>query len=305
MKKAMIILNPSSGKEKSREYLPRLQEVLQPFYKELTIKETQKEGDAIFYAKEACLHRYDSVISMGGDGTISETINGFGEIDFIPRLGIIPFGTINDFARALHIPLNPMEAIEMLASQTTKMVDIGKINNGYFMNVLAVGAIAEASYNVTVEQKTKLGPIAYLIEGVKALIKKTPFVLRIEHDSGAWEGKAYLMIAALTNSVGGFESLEPNAEVNDGKLHIFIIKEISIPKIFKIIPSLLKGELKYNDQVEYIKTSVSSISSSEELAVNIDGDEGMLLPIQANVLRNHLSVFVPPSSLGRQNNEEE
>ncbi|RFU67392.1 diacylglycerol kinase family lipid kinase [Peribacillus saganii] len=294
MKKAMVIINPSSGKEKSRQYLPHLQEVLQPFYNELAIKETQKEGDAVSFAKEACMNKYEAVITMGGDGTISETINGLGEQEHVPALGIIPFGTINDFARALHIPLEPIAAIDLLSKQFIKEVDIGKINNGYFMNVLAIGAIAEASYTVTADQKTKLGPIAYFVEGVKALIRKTPFEFRIEHDSGAWEGKAYLMVAALTNSVGGFESLEPNAEVNDGKLHVFIIKEISFQKIFKIIPSLLKGELKHNDQVEYIRTSRLAVTSPEKLAVNIDGDEGVLLPIQVQVLKNHLSVFVPP-----------
>lgn len=106
------------------------------------------------------------------------------------------------------------------------------------------------------------------------------------------DGEAHLLIATMTNSVGGFEQLAPEAEVNDGKLHTFIIKDLSLPLIVKIIPSLIR-EIMGNDEVEYIKTSKLHLSTSEELAVNIDGDEGILLPFQANVLHKHLRLFVP------------
>ncbi|MFP3416221.1 diacylglycerol kinase family protein, partial [Bacillus sp. SIMBA_074] len=86
----------------------------------------------------------------------------------------IPLGTVNDFARSLGIPLNPNTASEILKDMHIKESDIGKINDRYFMNVLAVGAIAEATYNVSVDQKTRLGSFAYFIEGAKAMIKKNP-----------------------------------------------------------------------------------------------------------------------------------
>ncbi|MDQ7862335.1 hypothetical protein RCO48_19085 [Peribacillus frigoritolerans] len=72
-------------------------------------------------------------------------------------------------------------------------------------------------------------------------MKKTPFPLTVEHDHGKWMGEAHLLIATMTNSVGGFEQLAPEAEVNDGKLHTFIIKDLSLPLIVKIIPSLIRG----------------------------------------------------------------
>ncbi|PLT31524.1 diacylglycerol/lipid kinase family protein [Peribacillus deserti] len=293
MTKAMLIINPSSGKEKAPRYKPHAAEILNRFHEKVVVRETLREGDAVRFAKEACLNRYDTVVSMGGDGTINESINGLAEQEYRPKFGLIPMGTVNDFARALNIPLNPEEAINVLMSQTVQSVDIGKINNRYFMNVLAVGAIAEATYNVTPEQKTMLGPFAYFIEGLKAFIKKTPFQLTIEHDTGKWTGHAYLMLTALTNSIGGFETFAPQARVNDGKFHVFILKDFSFPHILKIIPSLLKGELKEHDQVEYIRSSHVEVSSSEELAVNIDGDEGDRLPFHASVLPSHLNIFVP------------
>lgn len=289
----MIICNPSAGKEKARELLPTAISNLKEVYDEVYVRETKQEGDAVVFAQDACVEQYDAVISMGGDGTVSETINGLAEQRHRPAFGLIPLGTVNDFARALSIPLDPEEAACVVSSQRTKAADIGKINNQFFMNVLAVGAVAEATYNVSVKQKTLLGPLAYLIEGGKALVKKTPFKLTVEHDSGKWQGESYLMVAALTNSVGGFNTVAPDARINDGKIHVLIIKDLSLPNIMKIVPSLLWGELKKHDQVEYFQTSFLDVSSDEELAVNIDGDEGVPLPFRAQILNQHLNVIVP------------
>ncbi|WP_409303843.1 diacylglycerol/lipid kinase family protein [Peribacillus sp. SCS-155] len=293
MTKAMIIINPTSGKEKAAENLSLLTALLQQTHQEVVVRKTQKEGDAISFANEACTNVYETVIAMGGDGTISETINGLAEQEHKPSFGIIPLGTVNDFARALNIPLNPEEAIRILGRQNRKAVDIGKVNDLYFMNVLAVGAIAEATYSVSPEQKTKLGSFAYFVEGAKALINKTPFKLTVEHDGGSWTGDAFLMVSALTNSVGGFESLAPQAEVNDGMIHCFIIKELSVPQMIKIVPRLLKGQLAEHDGVEYIRSRTLHVSSEEDMAVNLDGDEGQQLPFDATVLPGHLNIFVP------------
>ncbi|MFD6207760.1 diacylglycerol/lipid kinase family protein [Peribacillus sp. NPDC060253] len=293
MSKVMIIINPSSGKEKAAKILPNAKKALGGMFDQVIVRETEGEGDATKFANEACTERFDAVISMGGDGTVNEVVNGLGEQEHRPIFGIVPLGTVNDFARSLGIPLNPIEAIEIIKDRQIKESDIGKINDHYFMNVLAVGGIAEATYNVSVEQKTRLGSMAYIIEGAKAIIKKNPFPLTVEHDQGRWLGEAHLLIATMTNSVGGFEQLAPEAKVNDGKLHTFIIKDLSLPLVVKIIPSLMRGEIKGHDEVEYIQTSKLHLSTSEELAVNIDGDEGFLLPLQANVLHKHLRLFVP------------
>ncbi|MDN4525850.1 diacylglycerol/lipid kinase family protein [Fictibacillus fluitans] len=295
MRKAMIIVNPSSGKEQAMDLLPEAERILQTFHDEVLVCETAKEGDAEAFARNACELHYDTVISMGGDGTVNEAINGLAEQEHRPHFGIIPLGTVNDFARALQIPLDPLEAIQILPTENFRKADIGKINNHYFMNVLAVGAIAEASYNVSTEQKTKLGPLAYFVEGMKALATKTPFSLKISHDEGTWEGTAFLMVASMTNSVGGFEKLAPQAEVDDGRLHLFLVKKISLPGTLNLFPKLYKGELQEHSDVVYIQSSSLAVSSSEKMVVNIDGDEGEPLPFTASVLSRHLSIYVPPN----------
>lgn len=293
--KAMIIMNPSSGKEKANDYVQKIEETLRGKYSQIDIRKTEKEGDAAAFATEACVALYDAVIVMGGDGTVNEAINGLAEQSHRPALGIIPLGTINDFARALNIPLGPYEAIAILDDQHTAGVDIGKIDEGYFANVLAVGSIAEASYNVTAEQKTKLGSLAYFLEGAKSFISGESIQLKVEHEDGTWEGETFLLLAALTNSVGGFEALAPDADVNDGKFHAFIFKKMSFPRIATLIPSLLKGDLKESEEIEYVRTSFLNVSSNKGHVVNIDGEEGQTLPFHAKVLPGHLNVFVPKS----------
>ncbi|MGG1685100.1 diacylglycerol/lipid kinase family protein [Pseudalkalibacillus sp. NRS-1564] len=293
MKRAMLIINPSSGKEKAMKYEDEALAILEQNHVDVTVKYTEKEGDAVRFARAACENHFNTVVAMGGDGTINEAVNGLARETERPDFGFVPLGTVNDFARALNIPMQPKKALEVLSEQHTKPVDIGRINDQYFMNVLAVGAIAEAVYDVTADQKSKFGPLAYLIEGGKALKDKTPFDLNITYDGKQWDGKAYLMLIALTNSVGGIQSFAQHAEVNDGYFHVFILREFSLPKVFKIIPDLFIGKLQNNAQVEYFPASKLKVESGHELVVNIDGDEGIHLPFEAEVMHNELNIFVP------------
>ncbi|HEY9576769.1 MAG TPA: YegS/Rv2252/BmrU family lipid kinase [Pseudobacillus sp.] len=293
MKKAMIIANPSSGKEEAGSYVGKVQQQLERISCDTDVRLTEKEGDATAFAAEACTNKYDVVISIGGDGTLNETINGLAEKEHRPALGIIPLGTINDFARALGVPLDPEEAIAVIGGNKLQNTDIGKINDRYFLNIIALGGIAESTADVSSGQKTILGSFAYFLEGAKTLVNKTPFDVAITADEQQWEGEALLFLAALTNSVGGFENMAPEARANDGKLHCFIIKDIALPKLVRVIANLLKGELKKDPDILYFQTSQVTISSSVLLKANVDGDTGEEVPLTLQVLKEHINVFVP------------
>ncbi|MGM0923048.1 MAG: diacylglycerol/lipid kinase family protein [Bacillota bacterium] len=293
MKQAMLIVNPSSGKEKGTEYAEHAIKTMNKMGYETEILETKGEGDAMEFAREACERKLDFVCAMGGDGTINEAINGIAEQDHRPLFGLIPLGTVNDFARALNIPLDPEGAISILEQQNTRKTDVGKINDQYFINIVAVGALAEASFSTPVEQKTKLGPLAYIIEGVKKMKEKQPFELRVQSDHVVWEGEALLMLVALTNSVGGFETIAPEAKVNDGMLHVMIIKDIALPQFLLLLPKIMSGELGNSEHVEYLKVPRIEASSTYEMIANVDGDEGDKLPIIVENLKRHIEILVP------------
>nr|WP_046175927.1 YegS/Rv2252/BmrU family lipid kinase [Domibacillus indicus] len=296
MKKAMIIANPSSGKEKAGEYVSQITEQLERLGYNVKARFTEGEGDAERFAKEACSLKFDTVIAMGGDGTMNETVNGLAEQPHRPVLGVIPLGTVNDFARALNIPLEPEEAIASLGGKT-RPADIGKINDSYFLNILAVGGIAEATGEVTSKQKTTLGAFAYVVEGLKTLTEKTPFSLTVEADNEAvYKEEALLFLAALTNSVGGFEKLAPDAKAADGLFHCFIVKDVALPKLLRIGTNLLRGEFQEDPDVLYFRTKKATVRSSMNLTANVDGDLGDPVPFQLEVLKGHINVFTSQNS---------
>ncbi len=294
MKKAMFILNPSSGKEQASEYREQVEETLFSMGYEVDTRETQKQKDATCFAEEACEKEYDFVVAMGGDGTINEVVSGLAEKKHQPLFSLIPLGTVNDFARALGISLDPPEAIEALKTGYEKRVDIAKVDKHYFMNILAIGDIAESTYEVDPEQKTKLGALAYFIEGVKAITSESETYFEVEHDHGIWSGEAKLILVALTNSVGGFEKLAPEALTDDGMLHLYIVKNVALPAFVRIATSVIRGKLEEDPAVEVVHTTRISIKTNEPLSSNIDGDEGCTTPFVIEVLPKHIRALIPP-----------
>ncbi|ANU15086.1 diacylglycerol kinase [Planococcus halocryophilus] len=294
MKKAMFILNPSSGKERASEYRSQVEETLASMGYEVDTRETEKEKDATSFAAEACEKKYDFIVAMGGDGTINEAVSGIAEKPHEPLFSLIPLGTVNDFARALGISLDPPEAIEALKTGHEKRVDIAKVGDYYFMNILAIGDVAESTYEVDPEKKTKLGALAYFIEGVKAISADTETYFEVEHDHGIWSGEAKLILVALTNSVGGFEKLAPEALTDDGLLHLYIVKNAALPGFVRIATSVIRGKLEEDPAVEVVQTTKVSIKTNEPLSSNIDGDEGCTTPFVIDVLPRHIRALIPP-----------
>lgn len=293
MKKALLIVNPSSGGEKAKEYEEMAENKLRPLFDEVQVLHTEKSGDATNFAREGALEKIDSVFAMGGDGTVNEAISGLAEQAHRPNFGFFPLGTVNDLARALNMPIDPEEAIQQFSIEHTKPLDIGKINDQYFMNVVAIGTIPEAINDVDPEKKTKLGKMAYFISGFKQLTNTQSYTFRVEADGVEEEIESSTLLIGLTNSVGGFETLLPEAEINDGKLHFVYLKDRSFFDTLKAVPDLIKGVDATTENLAYqtAEKLVISLVDEEELATNIDGDEGTKLPVTIQVLPSHLSVY--------------
>lgn len=290
----MVIINPSSGKELALEYLRKVEDVLrEKAGYDVVVNETTKELDATNFCISACEGKFDLVVSIGGDGTLHETINGLLDQPHRPKLGVIPLGTVNDFARALHIPLDPDQAITTLTSSRLRRVDMARVNDQLFANVVAAGSLADTLSSVTSEDKSKLGSLAYFKEGIKELLGNSAASLTIEHDGGTWEGQAPIFIAALTNSVGGFENLAPDASVDDGLLHGFIVHDLNFFNTLTAGFSLLLGNLKDHKDVEYFTSRHIRVASTEDVKTNVDGEPGPMLPIDLHILPSHVQVIVP------------
>lgn len=169
-----IIVNPTSGHERAPRYIPLLHSVLSKRFEDIIIRLTEKAGDATDFARDAAEAGRD-VVCMGGDGTINEVINGMVPVNSSSTFGFVPFGTVNDLARALHIPRSPQGAIHMLETAVKTNIDVGRVNDRYFINVVGAGSISEAVGKVTIKEKTLFGSLAYYMKGMQVVSKQKSY----------------------------------------------------------------------------------------------------------------------------------
>ena len=288
MKKAMLIINPTSGGEKALDYKEKLENKAKEYFEYVETKITEKAKDATAFAEEASKGNYEAVIVFGGDGTVNEVISGIAEKDYIPKLGIIPGGTGNLITKLLEISQDIDEAIDQLDFNKTKSIDIGKANKSYFGYIFSVGSLPEAIHNVEIEDKTKYGVLAYAINTIKSVIKDEVFNIKIETENGNYEGEASQVLVLLSNYYADKKIFEEN---QDGYANILILKNASIISKISLIPDLLKGDIVENDNIEYIKAKDITISSDTKLESDIDGDQSDDLPVKITVLGNHIEIY--------------
>src|SRR5699024_5305360 len=130
----------------------------------------------------------------------------------------------NDYARALAIPRdNIPDAAKVILKNKTRKMDIGKAVFGdqiqYFVNIAASGSLTELTYGVPSEVKSALGYAAYLIKGAEMLPHLTEYEMRLTYDDGVYEGKLSMFLLGMTNSIGGFEQVMPDAQ-QIGRAHV-------------------------------------------------------------------------------------
>ena len=293
MKRARIIYNPTSGREAIKKNLPDVLEILENAGYETSAHATTGEGDAIEAAKLAVERRYDLVVAAGGDGTINEVVNGMAEQEYRPKLGIIPVGTTNDFARALQIPRDIVAAAEVIAKGDRIPIDIGRMNEKYFINIGGGGSLTELTYDVPSKLKTVLGQLAYYLRGIEMLPSLKATNMTIEYDGKLFEGESMLFLVGLTNSIGGFEKLSPSSSINDGMFTLLILKKTNLADFIRIASLALRGEHINDPKVVYTKANRIKVHSDEKVLLNLDGEFGGDLPAEFVNLYRHFEVFVP------------
>src|SRR3954470_1844772 len=293
MKRARLIYNPTSGREILKRNLPEILEKLEVAGFEASCHATTGAGDATKAARLAVERQYDVVIAAGGDGTIHEVVNGLAEQEYRPKLGIIPAGTTNDFARALQIPRDIGPAVDIITRGELIPVDIGRINDRYFINIAGGGRITELTYDVPSKLKTMLGQLAYYLKGMEMLPSLKAVEVSIEYDGKLFEGEVMLFLVGLTNSVGGFEKLAPDSSINDGMFSLLILKKTNLADLIRIATFALRGEHIHDPKVIYTQANRIKVSTDEKVQLNLDGEFGGMLPGEFVNLYRHLEVFVP------------
>jgi len=301
MKRARIIYNPTSGRELFKKHLPEVLASLEIAGYETSCHATTCEGDAIQAAKKAVENGFDIIIASGGDGTLNEVVAGVSEFEKRPKIGLIPMGTTNDFARAVHIPRDIKKAVEIIIKGDSIPVDVGLVNNDrYFINIAGGGRITELTYDVPSRLKTMLGQLAYYLKGIEMLPSINATKVRIEYDGEVFEDEAMMFLVGLTNSVGGFEKLAPNSSINDGLFSLLILKKVNIAEFIRVASMALRGEHLSDPHVIYKKAKNIKVTSDDKVLLNLDGEYGGTIPATFQNLYRHIEVFVPIDEIREQ-----
>ncbi|MDD6384597.1 MAG: diacylglycerol kinase family lipid kinase [Streptococcus hyointestinalis] len=294
--KARLIYNPTSGQELMKRHVGEVLDILEGFgYESSAFQTTPEKNSARNEAERAAKAGFDLVIAAGGDGTINEVVNGIAPLKHRPKMAIIPTGTTNDFARALKIPRgNPVAAAKVIGKNQMVKMDIGRARNDtYFINIAAAGSLTELTYSVPSQLKTTFGYLAYLAKGAELLPQVSKVPVKITHDEGVFDGESSMIFAAITNSVGGFEQIAPDAKLDDGLFTLIIVKTANLLHLLSLIRLLLSGKHIYDKRIEYIKTSkiVIEPQSDKRMMINLDGEYGGDAPITLTNLKNHITFF--------------
>ena len=290
MKTARIIYNPTAGKETFQAELPEVLSRLEDAGYVASAHRTKGKGDATLAAKNASINGFDLVIAVGGDGTVNEVINGLFQFDERPTLGVIPMGTVNDFTRALGIPNDIFDALDVIINGETGNIDIGVMNGKYFMNIAGAGKITEVSYEAPSRLKTVIGSLAYYVKGIELIPQISAFPIRIEYDDEVYTGKVMLFLIGLTNSIGGFEKLVPDAKLDDGQFSLLILEEVNLAELAHVLTLAMRGEHFKHSKVKFISAINVNVSSYEDVQLNLDGEFGGMLPAQFKNLKQALEI---------------
>ncbi|MEF3302478.1 diacylglycerol kinase [Paenibacillus sp. GYB003] len=294
-KRARLIYNPTSGREEMKRRLPEILQRLEQGGLETSTHATIGEGDAVLAAADAVERGFDVIIAAGGDGTLYEVINGMAEKKNRPPLGILPLGTTNDFARALGIPKHWEYAVDLILQRHTRVIDVGKVNQRYFINIAGGGSLTELTYEVPSKLKTVLGQLAYYMKGLEKLPRLRPTELVFRAKEKVVHEEVMMFLICNSNSVGGFEKLAPDASLSDGLLDVFILRKCNLPEFIRIVSSALRGEHLNDPHVIHFKTQHIQVTSPDYVQLNLDGEFGGTLPCTISVLPDHLQIFVDES----------
>jgi diacylglycerol kinase (ATP) len=277
--KARLIVNPVSGTDAAPDYLQIINERLRAAIGEMSIVMTIAAGDATSAGEAAAREGCDRLYVAGGDGTLNEVLNGVAKVSGAlarTTFGLIPLGTGNDFADALGLPESVPEALDILLQNRTLKVDVGCLNERYFINVSAGGFIAEVSEAVDPALKSVAGKLAYLVGGAQVLLdyEAVATSVHVVESTGMTEREMNVQMFAVCNSrmIGGGRLIAPHAVINDGIFDICIVREMPTLEFISLLARVSGGDHIDDERVHYFRASEIEMRFAHKIKVNTDGE---------------------------------
>ncbi len=290
MKKVKFIYNPYSGENSIINDLDKVIFINQKYGYEVVPFRISLEQD-LTQAFEDIKENYGYILVAGGDGTVDSVVNTMKALKVDLPVGILPTGTANDFAKYVGMPADIEEACEQILNSEPTLVDVGRINDKYFINVASTGLFTDVSQKTDINMKNAIGKMAYYIKGIEQLPNFRKLKICVESDEMVFKGDMYLMLVFNGQTAGNFK-LAYKSSIMDGKLDVIIVKAALVKDFIGLFIKMLKGEhLDDENSLVYFKTNKLTVKCHEDIVTDIDGERGPDFPLVIECVKGGLSLL--------------
>lgn len=304
----LVVVNPHAGSGKCRKDWPVIQKSLEKYLVFDTVF-TEYPKHAITLVRNALAEGYRKLISVGGDGTLNEVVNGIflyhASISSEIILGVITVGTGNDWGRTHQMPSDYQEMARVINERNLVKHDVGKAKyqhaleseSRYFLNIAGMGFDALVAKKVNVlKSKGYGGILVYMASLIGSLFQfNLPQVKILSHHKELYNGKAFLVAIGICRYNGGGMKLLPGADPFDGLLDVTLVKKVSKFKVAANLSKVFNGSFTKLKEVATFRGSQFVIESipSHSLHLETDGESLGKSPILFEILPGALSIIVP------------
>jgi diacylglycerol kinase (ATP) len=291
MKQAALIVNTRS--RRGKEWFPEVKKRLED--SDLNLVETwalRRPADVTKKVQEAVSKCVPLVIVGGGDGTLSSVVRNF--VGSKSRLGVLPLGTGNQFARDLGIETDLDAACQVCISGRVEKVDLGIAGDDYFINVATVGLTTRIAEELTVELKRRFGRFVYALALARALRRVRPFQATLTMAEGTQTFDTLQIVVGNGRFHAGPFPLAPDATITDGKLVAYVLATTNRWDLLRYALNLPGGHHVELSDVALFETQAIELETRPRERVTVDGEIPFRTPVQFGIAPKALSVMVPP-----------
>lgn len=299
MKKCVVIINPKSGDSKGIREVKKIETIIENYNYDVKIILTEYRGHAKEIMKNLD-NDIDLVISVGGDGTFSEVMNGNLERNKRIVLAHLPVGTTNDIGHMYGLGNNLYTNLKLILEGTIKKVDVGLINNHAFTYVASYGKFMDIPYKTPQELKKRLGYIAYILEVVKRIFHHIPkYKINFYINGEKHTGKYTFIIISNANRIAGINNFYNDIKLDDDKLEVMFCSLNKKIDILKAFYTLKTSDVKYISGIEIYEVNHLKIEFLDKVkSWCTDGEEFEGLNNVYEVdLENEIEMLIPNKNI--------
>jgi YegS/Rv2252/BmrU family lipid kinase len=303
----VFIVNPHAARGTVGKNWPRIKELAERRLGRFKVFLTTAPGAATQFARLALSEGAQSIVCVGGDGTLNEVVNGLmqeeGQGNPEVRVGFIPNGTGCDFRKTLLIPTHPEEALKIIEGGRTRTVDLGRLRytdhkgetrTRYFHNLTSFGLGGEVDQRVNQSGKKLGGFLSFIIATLVSLVLYEKKRIHLKVDEHFDEEVEVLNVAVANGQYhGGGMWVAPGADPSDGMFHVTVIGGLSLPEVFYYLPKLYNGKILEVKRVRSLTGRRVEAYSDKKVLLDVDGEQPGCLPVEIKIVPSALKVFSP------------